>query len=447
MNKTYIKFTLPAALFVTSLLILSLPAQAMIPGITGPSFNLTAKTDCIYGGDGLTIWIWGYGNGSERAQYPGPTLIVNEGDTVSVTLTNINIPEPVSIVFPGQVGVVATGGTEGLLTREVAIGDTVVYTFTASQPGTYLYNSGSHADVQIEMGLFGALLVRPTMGHMYAYNDPSTLFDDEFLFLLSEVDLSIHDAIAQGQPYDTSLFFPVYWFLNGRNAPDSMDDDFVPWLPTQPYNSMPMMMPGQTILLRFIGAGRQSHPFHTHGNHFTIIARDGRMYQTGPGMGADLSEKAFSIGLAPGQTYDALFEWTGEKLGWDMYGHESDRDEPPIGNFPGPEDIDHNGNGIYDYVPMEMNEYEPDHGKPFPVYLPQNSELTFGEMYSGSPFLGASGTLPPGEGGFNPMGAFVYMWHSHTEKELTNNDIFPGGLMTHLMIMPHHMTHEVNGGK
>ncbi len=154
--------------------------------------------------------------------------------------------------------------------------------------------------------------------------------------------------------------------------------------------------------------------------------------------------RPFPSVLAPGQTYDALFGWTGEKLGWDMYGHQSDRDEPPTGNFPGPEDIDHNDNGLYDTVPMEMHEYEPDHGKPLPVYLPQNSELTFGQMYSGSPFLGSEGTLPPGEGGFNPMGAFVYMWHSHTEKELTNNDIFPGGLMTHLMIMPHG---QMNGGR
>ncbi len=173
-----------------------------------------------------------------------------------------------------------------MLTREAAIGETVIYTFTASQPGTYLYNSGTHADLQVEMGLFGALIIRPMMGKMYAYNDMSTMFDDEFLFLMSEIDLSIHDAVATGHPYDTSLFFPVYWFVNGRNAPDTMDEDFVPWLPTQPYNSMPMMMPGDTILLRFIGAGRQSHPFHTHGNHFRIIARDGRMLQTMPGMGA-----------------------------------------------------------------------------------------------------------------------------------------------------------------
>ena len=68
-----------------------------------------------------------------------------------------------------------------------------------------------------------------------------------------------------------------------------------------------------------------------------------------------------------------------------------------------------------------------DHGKPFPVLLPENQDLTFGGFWSGSPFLGTMAALPPGEGGMNPAGGFVYMWHSHTEKEMVNNDVFPGG--------------------
>ena len=294
------------------------------------------------------------------------------------------------------------------------------------------------------MGLLGALIVRPAMGAMYAYNHAGSRFDVEYLFLLTEMDLAIHDAVLFGQPVDTSQFFPVYFFINGRNAPDTMWDDGVPWLPTQPYGCMPMMHLGQRLLCRFIGAGRASHPFHTHGNHFLVIARDGRLLESVPGAGPDLAENAFSAPVAPGQTYDAIFEWTGEKLGWDVFGHEQDINVPPLNDFPNLEagDVDHNGNGVFDSVPMAMHEYAPDHGKPFPVALPHNQDLTFGQMYSGSPFLGANGALPPGEGGFNPMGAFVYMWHSHTEKELTNNDIFPGGMMTHLMVMPHIMNEQ-----
>ena len=49
-------------------------------------------------------------------QYPGPTMIVNQGDVVTVTLNN-RLPVPTSIVFPGQ-KVTASGGTAGLLTQE-----------------------------------------------------------------------------------------------------------------------------------------------------------------------------------------------------------------------------------------------------------------------------------------------------------------------------------------
>jgi hypothetical protein len=81
-------------------------------------------------------------------------------------------------------------------------------------------------------------------------------------------------------------------------------------------------------------------------------------------------------------------------------------------------------------------EYCADHGKPFPVILPENQELTIGDMWSGSPFLGREGVLPPGTGIFNDLNEFMFMWHSHTEKEMVNNDIFPGGMMTMMMVMP-----------
>ncbi len=30
----------------------------------------------------------------------------------------------------------------------------------------------------------------------------------------------------------------------------------------------------------------------------------------------------------------------------------------------------------------------------------------------------------------------MYMWHSHNEKEIVNNNVFPGGMMTMMMVMP-----------
>jgi manganese oxidase len=385
-----------------------------IPGVTGTNFNFTAKADYISTPDGNSILMWGYALNDERMQYPGPTLIVNEGDTITISLNN-RLSVPVSIVFPGQSGVVASGGVPGLLTNEAPADNgvtTVTYTFVASNPGTYTYYSGTRPELQVEMGLVGALIVRPMMDPMHqAYNHMDSMFDHEYLFLLTEIDPVIHELVAFNRmnEIDNTTYWPVYWLINGRAAPDTMAMDNDPLLPTQPYSCMPMMHPGDKVLMRMIGAGRDMHPFHTHGNHHRVIARDGRLLGSTPSSGTDLSELAFTTTVIPGSTADALYTWTGEKLGWDIYGHS-----------PGD--------------PLEPNEYAPDHGKPFPVIMPTNQDLTFGLWYSGSPFLGALGTLPPGEGGFNPNGGFFFMWHSHNEKEITNNDIFPGGLMTMIVI-------------
>ena len=76
------------------------------------------------------------------------------------------------------------------------------------------------------------------------------------------------------------------------------------------------------------------------------------------------------------------------------------------------------------------------HGVPFPVILPGRDAMTFGPFYSGSPFLGQGGDLNPGNPGLNAFGGYFYMWHSHTEKELTSNDLWPGGLVSFMIIQP-----------
>src|SRR5438045_3129114 len=159
--------------------LLSAAAQAAAPGITGPTFNLTAQTAYLTQPDGLSVYSWGYGcNGAPSGfaptaisgaacstmQVPGPTLIVTEGQTVTVNLKN-KLPTAsgnTSILFPGfNVTPSGAGAVQGLLTTEAAPGGTVTYTFTASSPGTRAYYSGTQGDLQVEMGLYGAIIVLP----------------------------------------------------------------------------------------------------------------------------------------------------------------------------------------------------------------------------------------------------------------------------------------------
>ena len=146
-------------------LLISASAQAAVEGETGSAFNLTASEGYVSIADGGSVYSWGY-SVDGNMQLPGPTLIVTEGQPVTVTLSN-HLPTAagnVSIVFPGQdVLVAATDqGVAGDLTREAPSGGTVTYTFTPGEPGTYQYHSGTDPDLQVEMGRYGALSVRPS---------------------------------------------------------------------------------------------------------------------------------------------------------------------------------------------------------------------------------------------------------------------------------------------
>ena len=452
----------PVPIVLAALLLLPTVAGAhsLIEGLTGTNFAFTVKEGYVTSGDGISLYFWGLSpDPAAGPQYPAPTLILNQGDTITVTLRNA-LPVAagrVSLVFPGM-EVSATGGVPGLLTREAAQADdpgtagvdesAVVYTFTASRPGTFLYNAGTRPELQVEMGVLGAIVVRPIGFNPQAgtaYGDARSAFDHEYLFVLSEMDPRIHQALEFGIPAGLAAieasnwlsdYFSGYWFLNGRTAPDSMLAPHVPWMPTQPYGSMVRMRPGESVLMRVVSAGRDLHPFHHHGNHARVIAKDARLLESAPGQGVanvgpDLGYEVFTIQAIPGETVDAIFSWTGKGMGWDLYGTGEKYEHTCNGisvNDPGATQP-----GVTDPVTKEDCG---DHGKLFPVVLPEPLDLTFGGFYSGSPYLGTLGSLPPGQGGLNPNAGFTFMWHSHTEKELTNFDIFPGGMMTMLIVEP-----------
>jgi len=442
-NKTLKKI---AALTTVLSMALAGIAQADIQGITGispaPAFSFTAKADLITSGDGSSVYMWGYsddgGHNNQIMQYPGPTMIVTEGDVVTVSLTN-DLPDSVnnrvSMIFPGQV-VSAAGGSTGLMTQESdGPADTVTYTFTASHPGTYVYHSGTRPELQTEMGLLGALIVRPSVDSATtAYGpDTGTEYENEWLYLVSQVDSSIHSQVQNGNidQVDMSKQKPRQWFINGRSLSDDLFPNFAPWLPTQPYSALIITSPGARVLARFVGASRDTHPPHLHGNNFTMVARDGRVLQTAPGAGGDLAINDNTMSVVSLATHDAIWQWTGKDIGWDIYGNPVPDCVDLVDNRTGaatPDGYDDEGGNAWEWCA--------DDAKPFPVVLPELQDMMFGGFYSGSPFLGSYGALPIGEGGLNLWNGYLYPWHSHTEFELTNDDVFPGGMFTAILILP-----------
>ncbi|MGB8694388.1 MAG: multicopper oxidase domain-containing protein, partial [Steroidobacteraceae bacterium] len=335
-----------------------------ITGTTGTTFNLTARDGSISQPDGAHIYAWGYGCtvGSTPAflpaqdattgscpemQLPGPTLIVTQGQSVTVTLTN-NLPSgagATSIIFPGM-AVTATGGSAGILTREAATNSgTVTYQFNAGNPGTYAYYSGTQSNLQVEMGLSGAIVVLPSSSNATgsckakgtyslanaAYDQKDSCYDREYLFQFSELSSNVHDQVkaqvdacpvgpcaqiaATLEPYR-----PNYFMVNGRSMPDDMEVAYSPSFPNQPYNGNPHMHPGENVLMRVIGQGRWQHPFHFHGNHARVLARDASMLLSQTNAANLAGPLLFTIATVPGQTVDAIFNWTGQGLNWDVYG-------------------------------------------------------------------------------------------------------------------------------
>jgi len=483
-------------------------------------------------------------------QVPGPTLIVNEGTTVTITLTN-NLPTAAgntSILFPGFNVCAATlntstgactgtpTGVTGLLTQEAAPGGSVTYTFVASAPGTHPYYSGTQGDLQVEMGLYGALIVLPNPSTIpaacgtgtaspsgpnlhdanlaveaahgeadfrlarAAYDHPGSCYDREYLFQWAEMDSRIHkQALAQvtaksgctagaagcSLNVQTEPYHPAYFLINGRSMPDLMDPNYAAEYPHQPYNGNPHMHPGELTLVRTIGQGRWQHPFHEHANHVRILGRDGNLVLSPTSPATNLAGiLMFNTDTTPGESFDGIFYFTGRGLNWDPYGHHPAATGPAnpsaTNQNPFPTDPlaslscypDANGYYTVNSIPpapvSTVNYYEwcQDHNKPVqsmpfgdvpgggPATLPDPNIFTNGAWYGGTPYLGPDAslratmpacstttnagctTLNPANTQANPANerGWAFMCHSHNEREITTNNVFPGGMLMMMLV-------------
>jgi FtsP/CotA-like multicopper oxidase with cupredoxin domain len=378
------------------------------------TFSLTASGGYISTPDGNSIYMWSYSDSGGSFQLPGPTLCVESGAKVTVVLHN-SLPEPTSIMFPGQPQVLANGqpaqpetdaggNLTSMTTTAAATNGSVTYTFNAGSPGTYLYQSGTDVQKQQQMGLFGALVVRPK-GHPDRENDRAdSAFDPahEYLYMLSEVDPDAHLAVERKRAYNWNNYTPRYFMINGRSMPDTISPNHAAWLPNQPYGALIHIRPydeatnNKAALIRYLNVGATSYPFHPHGSDEQLIGRDGHAAQ-GPN-GQDLSYSNFLIDVAPGQTVDTLMTW---------------------------KDAEH---------------WNPADNK-IPVELPQLQDQIVGPgtetWFSESPYLGETGSqLPPGVVQNNQCGEYYHVAHSHALQQSTNFGASFGGMMTLIRIDP-----------
>ena len=152
-----------------------------------------------------TVSAWGY-----AGVVPGPIIVGNVGDTLVARLIN-NLPEPTSIHWHGLRLPSAMDGTESVQ-RLVQPGETFEYRFVLPDAGTFWYHSHANETVQIERGMYGALIV-------LAPDEPA--FDADRVLMLDDVKLDRAGRIAKpalfdrhsGREGDTLL-------INGQALPD-----------------------------------------------------------------------------------------------------------------------------------------------------------------------------------------------------------------------------------
>ncbi len=376
------------------------------------TFSLTARDGYVSTPDGNSLYTWSYGMSSGHFQLPGPVLCVTSGDHVTVVLHN-TLPEATSIVFPGQKSVKADGNPAqpqidgaGTMTSMVQAADptdgSVTYEFTAGSPGTYLYESGTDVNKQKQMGLYGALVVRPA-GHPDQVNDRADSkfsTNHEYVFLLSEVDPDLHLAVERKEPVDWKSFRARYFMINGRSMPDTLAPNHASWLKSQPYGALVHIQPYDAdrnpdpAVIRYLNAGSVNYPFHPHGSDERVVNKDGRPL-AGDG-GQDLSYLKYDIDIDPGQSVDTLMDWRNEEK-WNAVTN------------------------------------------PIPTKLPTlTDQLLVGPdtWFSESPYLGTKNAVPTNITGNNDCGEYYHVAHSHALQQATNYGATFGGMMTVFRIDP-----------
>jgi hypothetical protein len=262
--------------------------------------------------DGVSVTMWGYAldstaTGSEGVlSSPGPVITVPAGDNaLNVTLIN-KLSVPTSLVIPGQpiaMTPVFSSGTVAIctpsatdrdcrvrsFTNEAAAGSTAVYNYTNVKPGTFLYQSGTLPQIQIQMGLYGALKHDASVGTGTLKNAyASVAYGQDHVLVYSEVDKAVHDAVDAGTFTGSTLNYdPKYFLVNG-----------VGFNAQSPPTEIGAATSGG-VLLRLLNAGLRTRVPTFSDGHWSVVAEDGNAYRN--------AKEQYTAFLPAGKTADVWF--------------------------------------------------------------------------------------------------------------------------------------------
>jgi FtsP/CotA-like multicopper oxidase with cupredoxin domain len=276
-------------------------------------FHLRAEAFTVTMPDTTVVPMWGFTRDTDgnfattegSPSSPGPLLQVPDGDATLTIHVKNNLPEPISLVIPGQIATMApvffsdpndpqARRRVRSFTQETAPGSQGTYTWSSFKPGTFLYQSGTHAAVQVPMGLYGAVF--QDTAQFKAYSKATTVYNWQGILVLSEVDPLLNAAVAAGTfgpvpgatMTSTNSYAPKYFLYNGIADTELMN-----------INAASIRV-GDKILVRLLNAGLETRAPVVNGIYFKLIGEDGNElpYQL----------EQYSLRLTAGKTMDVMLE-------------------------------------------------------------------------------------------------------------------------------------------
>jgi len=369
----FTKLTLLAGVATTALLIGQAKAEILIqcPGDTtgtavidkpdpnhpnAKCMSLAAGDGFITLADGAVTYIFGFSDVTGHtvldivptahfaANFAAPTITVDEGDELYLTLTNVgfaNRPDlfdPHTVHFHGFPNAmpVFDGEPEGSFGTNIH--NSFTFYYKPLQPGTYMFHCHQEAAEHMQMGMLGNLYVRAAQnkladgttfgngfkhktGNKYAYNDGdgSTFYDIEYPIQIEGFDPTFHRADQGIQPPPFAIMRDAYAMINGRGYPDTVNPgplaatinpvDSTPHV-SQQLGAKVVAVQGQKVLLRVSSLDVQRfYTVSTPGIPMQVVGRGARIFR-GDGVpgGTEMSYVTNSVSLGGGESYDVILD-------------------------------------------------------------------------------------------------------------------------------------------
>ncbi|PHS17140.1 MAG: hypothetical protein COA86_10825 [Kangiella sp.] len=293
---------------------------------------------------------WVMEEGMLAANAPAPTIVIDEGDELFLSMTNVGMVmrpdlfDPHTIHWHGfpQAAPIFDGIPDASVSVNMAA--SMTYYYKANDAGTYMYHCHVEAAEHMQMGMLGSLYVLPRqnklpdgtalgthihsnpdagfnddsqVGDKYAFNDGdgSTLYDVDYPMQIGSFDPDFHDASLNVQPLPFAGMRDTYFLLNGRGYPDTVDTDTLytadplsgALRPSQPVSSLITAAPGDRILLRISNLNVTNiYTLGLSGLTMEVIGLDARILRDGTG--SNMYYKTNSLTLGGGQSADVIIQ-------------------------------------------------------------------------------------------------------------------------------------------